>query len=169
MNVGAPLVGALIQFWKIFQIGHPQGVPLHNKNNKFMKKNSGFSLLEILITLAIISLLSAIAYPLYTQHVTQTHRKQAQIALFNLANQMERYYVENNHSYAQATLAKLGFDETTLKDRYEISITATATTYKLQAMPLKNQAKHDANCGSLVLNQLGEKKITGSGSLQECW
>ena len=135
-----------------------------------MKNNFGFSLFELIIALAIIGILCAIAYPAYTSHVTKTHRKQAEIALHNLANRMERYYIENNHSYVDATPTKLGLDEMMLKDFYEISIpTATATTFTLQAKPINNQAKHDLQCGALILNQLGEEKITGQATVNECW
>lgn len=135
-----------------------------------MNKNFGFSLLELVVTLAIIGILSTIVYPTYTHHIIKTHRKQAQITLHNLANRIEHYYIENNHSYAEATPAKLGLDETTTKDFYEVSIpTATITTYTLQAKPIGNQAIQDMQCGTLSLDQRGEEKITGNGSVSECW
>lgn len=135
-----------------------------------MNKNFGFSLLELIITLTIIGILSAIAYPAYTHHVVKTHRKQAQIILHNLGNRLERYYIENNHSYADATPTKLGLDEIALKDFYEISIlTATTATYTVQAKPINHQAIHDMPCGTLSLDQRGEEKISGNGSVNECW
>lgn len=135
-----------------------------------MKKcDAGYSLFELLITLVILSILSSIIYPIYTDHITHTHRKQVQILLFNLANRMERYYSENNHSYLDATSEKLGIDKAATKDFYEIFVSSTATTFTLQANPVKYQAQHDTVCGSLSLNELGEKNISGNGTITNCW
>ncbi|TAM46105.1 MAG: prepilin-type N-terminal cleavage/methylation domain-containing protein [Gammaproteobacteria bacterium] len=57
----------------------------------------GFTLIELMITVAIIGILAAIAYPSYQNYVKQTRRSDAQIALTQAANQQERFFTECNH------------------------------------------------------------------------
>ncbi len=64
------------------------------------KMQSGFTLIELMITVAIIGILAAIAYPSYQNYTKQTRRSDAQIALTQAANQQERFFTECNW-YAQ--------------------------------------------------------------------
>ncbi len=132
-------------------------------------KTKGFTLVELLITLVILGLLAAIAYPTYSGHVTKVRRSDAQIALQDLAMRMESYYAENN-SYQNATLAKLHIDATTPQGFYNLAITqTTVNTYFLVAKPIGVQAQKDNLCGSLTLNELGQKGQSGKGTQAECW
>lgn len=135
-----------------------------------MKNQSGFTLIELLIVFAIIGILIAVAYPAYTHHLVKARRTEAQIALLDLAARMEQYYSENNHSYANASLAKLKISETTTNNFYALAITqVTPVTYVLLAEPLGIQAERDAACASLTLDQLGRKGATGTASSTMCW
>ena len=60
----------------------------------------GFTLIELMITVVIIGILAAIAYPSYQNYTKQTRRSDAQIALTQAANQQEKFFTECNH-YAQ--------------------------------------------------------------------
>lgn len=57
---------------------------------------AGFTLIEVLITVVIIGILAAMAYPTYTQHVRKTRRSDAQVALMQIASQQERFFTECN-------------------------------------------------------------------------
>jgi type IV pilus assembly protein PilE len=130
--------------------------------------NTGFTLLEMVIVLAIIGLLAAISYPSYHQHILKTRRSCAEIALLNLASKLEEYYTLYN-TYTGATLSNVDVSEYTEDNYYKLEITHTAeNAYLLQARPQNSQTQ-DTLCGSLTLNHLGDKNISGSGNISECW
>ena len=133
-----------------------------------MTKKSGFTLIELLITLTLIGILSTIAYPFYNEHLIKVRRTYATAALEDLAGRMEEYYIAKN-TYDNATLESLRINNTHYKNYYYLDITAKDNTYVLSAIPLGKQKNSDALCGSLTLDQNGNKNISGSGSVEECW
>lgn len=145
----------------------------------FMKK--GFSLIELLIVVAIVGILAAVAFPSYRSYITKARRTDGQTSLLDLANRMERYYSQN-HTYATATLGTASpttdvlTNATTPEGWYTLSIAAqTASSYTLQATPQNAQGTEDTGCQSLTFNDLGEKGLASgpAGSptetAAECW
>jgi type IV pilus assembly protein PilE len=124
----------------------------------------GFSLFELLIVLVIIGILATISYPIYTHALIKTHRIEAKIALMDLAQQMETYYLANNNSYENASFSNLHLKNLTERNFYQLAIKSTASTYQLSAKAIFS----DSECYLFMLNQLGEKTNAGSGSKQ-CW
>lgn len=139
-----------------------------------MQVLKGFSLVELLIVVVIIGILSAIAYPVYTNYITEARRSEGKAALLNLSAQMERYFSTNN-TYATATIATGGSTDVLTSDKtengwYQLEITAKGpSTFTITAKPLNEQASQDSTCGSLSLTNLGAKGVTGSGTVQDCW
>ncbi len=136
---------------------------------KHVKQQGGFTLLELLVTIAIIGILASVAYPVYIEHVTRTKRVEAQSALLQLATKLEHYYAVY-HTYAGANLKNLHANEKSEHGYYHLTIkTENSHTYALTATPIDTQAIQDAECGTLTLNQAGEKGITGMGKASQCW
>jgi type IV pilus assembly protein PilE len=129
---------------------------------------SGFTLLELVTTLAIVSILIIVSYPTYTQHIRKTQRAHAHIALLQVASALEHYYVIQN-TYAGATLKNLQVNAQLESKSYQLHIEdLTQENYLLKASPEGAQAK-DTLCKDLTLDASGRKGVTGTGSIAACW
>lgn len=129
----------------------------------------GFHLIEMLITLTIAGILANFGTLAYTQYLTQEARLEAAHSLSKLALAMEQYALEQR-SYQGANLSTLHFLESIARNHYRLKIyVATPYRYQLSAIPQGKQAQQDRACGTLSLSSNGEKKISGTGKLGECW
>lgn len=135
-----------------------------------MTNNRGFTLVELLVTVAIIAILAAIAYPLYTHYVEKSRRSAAVTALQRAASAEEKYYATNN-VYAPS-LKALGYNATTVpvpssQDYwYALSVTSSGgSTYTITAVPKNVQAKDD--CGTYTLSSTGARSSAKPTS--QCW
>lgn len=126
----------------------------------------GFTLIELMIVVAIIGILSAIALPSYRQYVLQANRADAKAILMETAQFMERYFTTNN-SYAGAAVlsavAPKGATGGAIRYNITFSVTPTASQYTLQAAPANNQTSD--SCGTLTLSNTGAQTPTTAG----CW
>lgn len=97
-----------------------------------LKSNRGFTLIELMITVAILGILSSIAYPSYQNYIRKSYRSDAYNGLTNLADRQEVYYLQNR-GYA-STMAILGESTTTREGLYTLAVAATtAISYTLTA------------------------------------
>lgn len=133
-----------------------------------MHSQSGFTLIEIMITVVIISILASIAFPSYQEYVTRSNRAEGQALLVDAAARQERYFSQNN-TYAD-TVAKLNMIADSSNKHYTLAITsANSSTYTLSVQPQGAQASRDTKCGSLTLTSAGLRGKSGSGDVAECW
>jgi len=133
-----------------------------------MKKSPGFSLIELLTVISIISILAALCFPLYSQYMMKARRLEAASMLSRLAIAMEKYHIENN-TYETATLASLSFPASIANNNYRLVIEATSNNYKLIAEPMEDQARKDTVCAALILHANGVRAVTGPAKIHECW
>ena len=133
----------------------------------------GFTLIELMIVVVVIGILAAIAYPSYEEYVRKARRADAQTALLELAQFMERHYTANGKYLTAANAAPgLPFSEAP-KDGtgkyYDLSFSAapTASSYTLRAVPKGAMASD--SCGTLTLSNTGAKGQATGASLATCW
>jgi type IV pilus assembly protein PilE len=141
--------------------------------NAYMRGEQGFSLVELLVVLVIISILAAIAVPGYRTYAVRTHRAAAKSCMLETAQFMERYYTTNptGLTYAGAAIPDGGCrTEGNLNTRYTLSLdTLAQNTYRIVATPVGAQALGDAACGVLTLDQSGTRTEAGSSDVDTCW
>ncbi len=129
----------------------------------------GFSLIELLIALAIVSLLSVVGTPIYTQHVAHAHRLEALVAMNRVAAALEQYYAEHQ-SYIGATLQRLHQPSAIVQGRYLLRLKSLSLdNYLVSVRAINVQAEQDELCTEMTLDATGEKSVIGEGSVNECW
>jgi len=140
---------------------------------------SGFTLIEIVVVIAIIGILAAVAWPTYLDQVRKARRSDAKAMLQDVATKLEQFYLDNK-TYT-ATMTQLGYsvdtEVPTLGDRwYKVSVVTPApagcpiaTCYNLEAVPdsTKDQA-NDKKCLTLTFNSKQVKGASGDLGLK-CW
>jgi type IV pilus assembly protein PilE len=146
--------------------------------NRYVKRNLGFTLVELMITVAIIGILASIAYPSYQEQIAKSRRNEATNALFSSAQALERYYSANGrYTTASGGTALPAVFVSRVPDSgtafYAIAATAAANnTFTLKATrsgPMVGDA-----CGNFTLNETGQlalldKPSGSSKTVADCW
>lgn len=134
-----------------------------------MQRFFGFTLIELMLALAISALLLTLGYPTYTHYQVRAERSRAQIALMQLAAKLELYF-DAHQTYAGATLQSLGAAALTQGVLYRLAIDdANAQHFLIEAIPEDQQAKHDAMCATLTLTETNQQGMSGGGDVNRCW
>ena len=145
-----------------------------------MRNQGGFTLIELMITVAVVAILASVAYPSYIDYINRAHRQEAKTALMKAAQQMERYYSIHNcypsnsancgtasSSAAALTAASIPSysGDTSAASYYTLSVTTNAQDFTLTATPVKS----DSKCGNFTLSNTNAKGATGSQGSTTCW
>jgi type IV pilus assembly protein PilE len=136
-------------------------------------KQSGITLLELMIVVTIVGILAAIAYPNFRDQVRRSNRSEAKIALEQKAQALEKCFTRSM-DYTSAACANARATVVTPGGFYSVAMDggtpATATTFALLATAQGGQTS-DADCMNFTLNETGLRGVTGSASAnpERCW
>ncbi|MGH8353071.1 MAG: type IV pilin protein [Pseudomonas sp.] len=136
-----------------------------------LRRSAGFTLMELMITLAIVAILATVALASYRGQVVRSNRAAAEGFMLEISSKEERYLLDNRQ-YA-TSLAGLGMTvPAEVSGNYTVTVADNDTGssvpgYIIRATPIASQLAGDTDCGTLTLNHLGAKTASGSGS--RCW
>jgi type IV pilus assembly protein PilE len=128
----------------------------------------GFTLIELMVVVAIVVILATIAYPSYEEQMIKTRRAEGRAAMLEVATRLERCFTRFN-AYDHAACAGLASMRSE-NGYYQVSASAINTTFfSLQAQPQLAQVK-DTKCGTLTLTSVGVRGQSGTPpSGYKCW
>lgn len=147
------------------------------------KGTGGFTLIELMVVVAIVALLSAVAYPAYSDHVRKARRVEAQLALVDTMQKQEQYRAQH-HTYVAFSADAQDPDAGQFRwwvgreaassayeiDGYACAGQTIAQCVELRARPGTERVKAghaDPECGALTYDSVGRQ--TSSGTSDKCW
>jgi len=140
------------------------------------KKGKGFTLLELMIVVAVIGTLAAISIPSYMSHMVKVRRGSAAACLMEQAQFAERFYT-TNMTYSGLDSAGSGISPTRFSCIQDLQnnngfytfrvVESTDKTFTLTARPEDKQK--DPKCGALTIKHTGAKEVTGTDSVSHCF
>lgn len=129
----------------------------------------GFTLIELMIAIAILGILVGIALPSYQQYVLRSGRAEAKALLLEASQSLERCYTRDSAYNGDSCALDGDTSRDSENGKYALSIgNLTATTFTLTATAQGGQTK-DTECGNFTLDQSGLRGKSGDGDVNDCW
>jgi type IV pilus assembly protein PilE len=142
---------------------------------------SGFTLVELLIVVAIVSILAAVALPSFQDQIRRSQRTEGKTALLRAAQLLERNYTVNNtyvtdlgplHGLGAGAVVYSGENPALAAGNYRITATNQPCGQIAQCFTLtatRNGTFNDAQCGDLTLTSTGVRGVSGAETVERCW
>lgn len=154
-----------------------------------MKKQNGFTLMELMIVVTIIGVLGAIAYPSYKEYMYRAQRDDAKESLLEIAAMLESYYLRYDKYTTSFAAPPIGLGVTAISPegyyKYSLSstdlignytVTATAVSPGPQATDTRAGSTREGDCTVMELNSLGMKSAPNANDpfgtdpdILDCW
>ncbi len=136
-----------------------------------MKRNSGFSLIEVVIVMAIIGIISAFAVPAYQDSVRKSHRAEGIETLLDVAQAQEVLYSQTNaYSTNAKPFAPTATSVSSENGYYVVTVaqgSCASTACFVATATAQGAQANDTNCKTLSIDNLGNKSSTPAGN--DCW
>ena len=134
-------------------------------------RERGFTLMELMITVAIVGILAAVAYPSYLAYIVRSNRAAAQGYMLELTSLEQRYLLDaRQYVLADPLPASFSTPPSTVSSNYDFKTEARAgvtPSFLLTATPKGSQGARDTTCGALTIDETGQKVALGGGAT--CW
>lgn len=136
---------------------------------------TGFTLIELMVVVAIVAILAAIAFPSYQEQIAKSRRAEATGVLLEGSQYMRRFYSAND---TFTTTLPFGLQQSPRDNAstpfYTVTVVVSAntTSYTVTAAPVAGRNMANDRCGSFLLNSTGGKSIAGNQAgttVAECW
>ena len=130
-------------------------------------RRRGFTLIEVMITVAIVAILAAVALPTYRQHVRKSRRAEAQAFLMNVAGRQQQFLLDTR-AYASSLATAVGAAPANVAATYTVTLVAAGgppPTFVVTATPRADTDQPLEQCGTLSIDQTGTK----TAALGSCW
>lgn len=146
-----------------------------NRRYDFKISKNGFSLMELLIAMAIVGILAGIVYPSYTDGLTRSRRAEAMSEVVRVANLQEQYYADNRTYALDMTKLGLSTDPYITDNGYysidTVAVTGITVDFIVTASVAGSQSTNDSECTSFSINHLSQKtaKKGSDDNTAFCW
>jgi type IV pilus assembly protein PilE len=140
------------------------------RTTSMVRKTAGFTLLELMIVVAIVAILAAAAIASYDFAVIKARRAAATGCAMEVAQGLERHYTANLSYSTPAPPAATALAPCVTEQQTFYGINyggLTNTTFTVTATPTARQ--DDTKCGTLTVNQVGARTASGTGTVDDCW
>jgi type IV pilus assembly protein PilE len=135
--------------------------------NTTTSRARGFTLVELIITVAIVAILVSVALPTYRDHVRKSRRAEAQAYLMAVASRQQQFLIDTR-GYAAALATVAIAAPANVSAVYDLGLAAAAgppPTFRISATPKTGSDQVYEKCGTLAIDQTGAK----SAALGTCW